>query len=167
MNWKKLLTSNLDQLFSPTTEEGGLPTAPRYFWSAVLDFLLRRSPQDVADALDTIPYPTSLVRKIGNPRWRGPVYRSGRAWRNDVLSVSEYIRSLIANNVPLAEGMAPAAQEEYRKRTRWNPQQMTRLSTVLVLLVAGVFFAANMAIKRSRFTFYTGHLSLQYKTTLY
>ncbi len=145
MNWKKLLTSNLGQLFSRKSEEDVLPSTPRYFWSVLLDFVLRRTPRDVADALDTIPYPTSLVRKVGNPRWRGPVYRSGRAWRHDVLSVAEYIRSLIASNVPLAEGMAAAAQEEYRKRTRWTPQQMTRLSTVLMLLVAGVFFAVNIA----------------------
>ncbi len=88
----------------------------RYFWHIPGDLLRKqRGGRDVL-----LPDSPSLT-------WRGPIYWNRRAWHNDVLTISEFVRSLIASNAPFVGGMDAAAREERRHQLQWTPRRLMRM----------------------------------------
>ena len=133
MNWKQLLKTDLGRLLAGRGAADTTDAPPRYFWQRIGGLFRirgRRGPS-------ALPVPSH--------GWRGPRYGSGRAWRQDVLSVSEYTRSLVDSNVPLAAGMEAAVREECRRRYRWTPQRVTRLVGIALLAVMMMVLGSGIA----------------------
>lgn len=142
MNWKRLLQTDLSQLLTGKGAGEAPEAGRRYFWNRLAAFVFGRRHQ-----------PGDRPQSLKPPRienyWGGPVYWSGRAWRRDVLALSEYTRSLVASNVPLAAGMAAAVREEQRRRSQWTPQRATRLVGIALLFLMMVFLGGGIALDSS------------------
>lgn len=60
--------------------------------------------------------------------------------------VTEYIRSLIGSNAPLAAGMGVAAREELRRRNGWTAQRSTRTAIFGLMGLIGLAMAFGIAL---------------------
>lgn len=129
-SWKEILNADLGSLFR---RGAASPEPPLYWWTRLAR--LFRGQSGERHQRDG----RALARGARPASWKGPIYWNMRLWRRDVVLVSEYIRSLIACNAPLAPGFAAAAREEVRARTAWTPQRVstaTRTALAIVLLLA-------------------------------
>lgn len=146
MRWKDLLNFDLGALLrrGPAPATTGQPI---YWWTRIRRFVNQLGSHSASPPVEGAKFPVGLLRKAQDPSWRGPVYWNARVWRRDVILVSEHLRSLIACNAPLASGLAAAAREDLRTRTKWTPWRATQLASVAFAVVAllGLGYSISIA----------------------
>lgn len=140
-SWKQILNADLGSLFR---RGEATPEPPLYWWTRLARLV--GAPKGQAEA-DHAAVVRTLARNARPVAWKGPVYWSVRKWRRDVVLVSEYIRSLIACNAPLAPGLAAASREELRGRSAWTPRRVSALTRTILAIVVMLALGTSIALE--------------------